>query len=87
MTPESVSPSELPAHTSDDKFMFVSYSHGDKLVVYPEIERLHGLGYRIWFDRGIRPTRVWTEEVSTKLRQCSLFLVFLSPQAIGLDTF
>ena len=60
----------------------MSYSHSDKPLVYPEIERLYWLGYRIWFDQGIRPSSEWSEEVATKLKRCSLLLVFLSPHAI-----
>jgi hypothetical protein len=67
----------------EDAFIFMSYSRSDKAVVYPEVERLRGLGYHVWYDEGIRPSSEWTEEVAAKLAGCSLFLVFLSPQAIA----
>lgn len=70
------------AYTGVAPYIFVSYAHGDDESVYPEIARLRQLGFRIWYDEGIRPTSDWTEGVAAALGGCALFLVFLSPRSI-----
>jgi hypothetical protein len=83
MTPEETSRLPCTAYTGNEPFMFASYAHEDKQLVYPEIERLHRMGYRIWYDEGIRPSSDWPDEVAANLARCSLFLVFLSSHAIA----
>jgi len=83
MTPEGISRLPCSAYAGGDPFVFVSYAHQDKALVYPEIERLHRMGFRIWYDEGIRPSSEWPQEVATNLAGCSLFLVFLSSHAIA----
>jgi hypothetical protein len=70
------------AFVGPDPFLFVSYSHLDAALVYPEIAALHGLGYRIWYDEGICPGSEWPEEVAAALLRAAFFLVFVSPRAI-----
>jgi hypothetical protein len=82
MTLEPFYPLPCTAYSGNDPFIFISYAHDDKLVVYPEVERLHRMGYRLWYDEGIRPSGDWPEEIAIKLTGCSLFLVFLSARAI-----
>jgi molecular chaperone DnaK len=65
----------------DEPFIFVSYAHGDRRRVFEELTRLHRLGYRIWFDRGIRVGDDWPDAIASALDRCSLFLVFMSPAA------
>lgn len=69
------------AYVGAEPFIFVSYSHADSRIVYAEIERLHRLGFRIWYDEGIDPGNEWPDEVAKALNECSLFLVFISPRA------
>jgi len=70
------------AYHGDEPYIFVSYSHQDKAIVYPELMRLHEAGYRIWYDEGIVPGEDWTENIETALLGCSLFIVFLSSNAV-----
>ena len=76
---------ELPfnAYDGDDPYIFVAYAHKDKALVYPEIGRLHELGYRIWYDEGVVPTSDWPDNVAEALDGCALFMVFMSPQAVA----
>jgi hypothetical protein len=62
-------------------FLFVSYAHKDSHLVYPEIARLRGRGYRIWYDEGIEPGSVWAAEIDRAVLECSGFVVFLSRRA------
>lgn len=69
------------AYDGDQPYVFVSYAHADKEVVYPEIEHLHRLGYRIWFDEGIKPSAEWAAFLAEKIERCSAFLLFVTPRA------
>jgi molecular chaperone DnaK len=62
-------------------YLFVSYAHADRPTVYPELLRLHRLGYRIWFDRGIGVGESWPEAIATALLNCSTFVLFASKAA------
>jgi hypothetical protein len=70
------------AYEGSEPYIFVSYAHKDKNAVYPEIKRLHDVGYRIWYDEGIPPTSEWPEEIAKAIEACAFFLVFISPQAV-----
>jgi len=70
------------AYRGESPYIFVAYSHADRELVYPEIERLHNLGYRIWYDEGIDPGNEWPEEIAQALAKSSFFVVFISPDAV-----
>jgi hypothetical protein len=69
------------AYAGTEPFIFVSYSHQDADSVFAELNELHELGYRIWFDEGIDPGNEWPEEIANALKRSSLFLVFITPNA------
>jgi hypothetical protein len=75
---------QLPctAYTGDEPFAFVSYAHRDAEAVYPEIQRLDLMGYRIWYDEGIDPGNEWPEEVASSLKRSTQFIVFVTQRAI-----
>lgn len=70
------------AYSGQDPYLFISYSHKDSALIYPEIERLHKLGFRIWYDEGIDPGNEWPDEVAKALDRCSFFIVFISPRSV-----
>jgi hypothetical protein len=59
-------PAPFEAHNGDEPFIFVSYSHSDKSIVYPEITELHN-HYWIWYNEGIDPGNEWPDEVADAL--------------------
>ncbi len=71
------------AYTGTEPFIFVSYSHKDADAVFAELNELHDLGYRIWFDEGIDPGNEWPEEIANALMRSALFLVFITPNAVA----
>jgi len=71
----------LEAYKGDEPYLFVSYAHKDKNYVYLEILRLHELGFRIWYDTGIEPGQRFWKEIAAAIKKCSIFVVFLSPDA------
>ncbi len=72
----------IEAYAGKEPFIFISYSHKDSSVVYPAIEHLHRLGYRIWYDEGIDPGNEWPDEVANALDRSSFFIVFISPRSV-----
>jgi hypothetical protein len=81
-SPWEVTQPPFEAYVGDEPFVFVSYSHKDSRIVYPEIARLHQNGFRIWYDEGIDPGNEWPQEVANALARCLFFLVFISPRAV-----
>jgi hypothetical protein len=78
-------PPPVDAYKGEEPYRFVSYSHQDKNRVYPEILRLYNLGYRIWYDKGIEPGCEFPDEVAKAIKNSSLFMVFISHQAVQSD--
>src|SRR5687767_3070132 len=67
-----------------EPFIFVSYAREDCYFVYPEIERLKGEGYYIWYDKKqIRPGRSWSNEINEAIEACSCFLVFITKRSVA----
>ena len=61
-------------YEGSEPFIFFSYCHKDSAVVYPLIEALTRMGYRIWFDSGITIGDEWPEVIADKLEKCAAFL-------------
>jgi tetratricopeptide (TPR) repeat protein len=70
------------AYEGDEPFVFVSYSHTDRLQVYPIIDYLNKTGKNIWYDEGIPISEDWKKSIVDNLEQCSAFLVFITPHII-----
>lgn len=66
-------------YQGQEPFAFFSYCHKDSNRVYPLIEELTELGYRIWFDEGIGIGDEWPEIIARKLEECNTFLVAMTP--------
>ena len=66
-------------YQGEEAFAFFSYCHADSTVVYPLIEELNRMGYRIWFDDGISFGDEWPEVIAEKLEKCSVFLAAITP--------
>jgi small GTP-binding protein len=66
------------AYKGKESFVFVSYSHLDRVRVYPIIDHLHKEGIRIWYDEGINAGSEWRTILTKKLDNCSTFIIFIS---------
>jgi TolB-like protein len=73
------------AYKGDEPYIFVSYSHEDAGIVYKELQWLRNLGYNIWYDEGISPGSTWRQELAEALKNCSLFLLFVTPSSAASD--
>lgn len=70
------------AYSGDEPFIFVSYSHDDSELVFPELARFRSLGYNIWYDEGLSAGNNWTNELATRLNQCSLAIYIITPNSV-----
>ena len=72
----------FPAYRGKDPYIFVSYAHKNAEMVFAEINRWNKQGYNVWYDEGIAPGNEWADEISDALEHCSLYVVFLTPDAV-----
>lgn len=70
------------AYMGDEPFVFISYTHADKLKVYPIIDYLNKIGIHIWYDEGIPVSENWKKSIAENLERCSAFLVFITSHII-----
>jgi hypothetical protein len=71
----------VKAYQGDEPFIFVSYAHRDSDIVYRAVEQLCAAYFRVWYDEGIEPGRIWKTVLDQRVRDSHCVLVFLSPQA------
>jgi hypothetical protein len=66
-----------------EPFVFISYSHQDSAQVHSELDQLNHAGCRLWYDRGIRPSSDWTEQLAHSIATCATFVAFLTPNSVA----
>ena len=75
-------PVPFEAYSGEGPYVFVSYAHADKPIVYECMNWLRNNGVDMWYDEGIPPAGEWVEEIATAIKGSRLFLVFISPHAV-----
>lgn len=70
-------------YEGDEAYTFISYSHKDKALVFPILERMAEDGYNIWYDEGIDPGSEWPETIANHLDNCSSFIAFISNNSLS----
>ena len=70
---------EMP-YSGSEEYIFVSYSHTDKDMVFPILAKLQRDGCRIWYDEGIKGGENWRKILASKIEseKCVNFLLFSS---------
>jgi len=71
-------------YTGKEKYIFISYHHGDSEKVYDIITAFHHKGYRIWHDKGIPMGDAFFDELSERLSNSSVVFCFLTPAYLEL---
>lgn len=66
------------AYKGDESYIFISYSHKDSVEVYEIIHAMQTMGYRVWYDEGIRSGKVWDKEIIKKIKGCACFVAFIT---------
>ena len=70
------------AYRGSEPYIFISYAHDDADLVFSDITRFHNDGYNIWYDEGISTGHKWQREIQNALENCSLFITFISRNAV-----
>ena len=70
------------AYEGKEPYVFASYSHKDMDRVKPIIAKLKQNMCRIWYDEGLNPGESWNDSIAEHLKNCSQFVVFISPDSV-----
>jgi ferric-dicitrate binding protein FerR (iron transport regulator) len=66
------------------RYTFISYSRADKEFAIKLARELRSSGYPIWLDQFDIPAGSrWDDEVERALRECSIFMIILTPASIA----
>jgi len=77
-------PTPFPAHTGDDPYLFVSYSHEEKAEVYDIIGKLHDKAkFRFWFDAGMETGNDFRQELYDRIVNSEAILLFVSKTSMA----
>lgn len=66
------------AYDGNEPYIFVSYSHEDKDIVYTIIKKFQESGYRVWFDEGIKHGNDWRAYIENRISFCECFVAMIS---------
>lgn len=82
---EAIINTNPPVSGQDEGFIFISYSHKDKELVYEDLWNMHERGFHFWYDDGITAGEVWNETVEQKISHpnCKLAIFFVSENTIA----
>jgi hypothetical protein len=72
-----------PFEACDEQYAFVSYAHDDAPDIYPIIKDLYEAGWNLWYDEGIRITERYLPEIAQHVRDCEVFLLFVTECSIN----
>lgn len=64
-------------------FIFASYAHADKELVFPLIKRLYEGGWRVWYDQGIEIAAFYDEVIAKHIADCDALLLFVSNNSVN----
>ena len=70
-------------YEGNSPYVFISYAHKDKKRVLPISESLQLLGYRLWYDGGIRAGAEWPENIATHVDLSHTVIAFITSRYIG----
>jgi hypothetical protein len=73
---------EVVSYQGDAPFAFVSYSHDNDAIVFPELEALTRAGIRVSYDEGIHPGHHWDDEIGKAIQRCAMLLFFVTRQSV-----
>jgi hypothetical protein len=71
------------AYDGNDHYIYISYAHLDRNMVFPDIEMFHSKGYKIWYDQGIAQGFGNPEDMENALSNSSLVVVFISRNSVS----
>ena len=69
--------------TKQQPDIYISYAHRDGQALADTLyQALCKRGYSVFYVQDISPGQMWAEALSQKIRDCSMFLLILTPEAV-----
>ena len=72
----------IKPYNGEKNYIFVSFAYQDGARVFPVLEKLGRIGYRVWYDDRTHKDDYWTEMIADKLVKASICLAFVSQKSI-----
>lgn len=72
-------------YEGEEPYIFISYCHSDKDLIYPLIEQISLDGYRAWYDVGNKPGLNWLLNIEEHLENCKVVIAFISQKSSDSD--
>jgi hypothetical protein len=63
-------------------FIFSSYKKEEMDVVAPYLNSMVSWGFHVWYDKGIPGGADWLDMIGSRVSDCEIMVVFLSPAAV-----
>lgn len=71
-----------PFSADEEKpFIFISYAHADRELVFPIIKNIYEKGWYVWYDEGLEIGDNYYQTLQEHISNCSLFLLFASDKS------
>lgn len=80
---------EAPFGETSKKYIFISYSHEDKDIVYQDLIILSNNGARIWYDKAMHVGQNWIERARSKIndKNCAAVIFYVSENSLSSTAF
>ena len=72
----------IKTYNGNEPYIFISYAHKDADTVVPAVQAMQSTGCRVWFDLGIEVGTEWSNNIAQHLRDCTLFVAFISKNSV-----
>jgi parallel beta-helix repeat protein len=82
MAPSGVAAPDLPCDRTKP-FVFVSYAHADRELVFPELQRIFDHGWQVYYDDDIELGDDWNDALAEAVANCACFIVMLTTNALA----
>ena len=73
---------KVKSYLGNEPYIFVSYSHKDWEKIAPFIAALQE-HYNVWFDEGIHYAKEWEEEISSRIKKCTVFMYLVTKNSLN----
>lgn len=68
-------------YEGNEPYVFLSYCHKDRDLVYPLLEQMVRDGYRVWYDDGNHAGDDWLENIANHLNNCKVCVAMISERS------
>ncbi|MDR2180956.1 MAG: toll/interleukin-1 receptor domain-containing protein [Synergistaceae bacterium] len=72
-----------PCKIGGGPFIFVSYAHEDVSVVSTVIDGIIASGYKVWYDKNIDVSSLWSDEIANAILASKVFIVFVTKASMA----